>query len=493
MPQNVSKETGGQQLFTAIEHRIPVEIWQSIFAFVCSSKECGYALLLDSSDPLKPPFKFPPFIISQVCSRWREAAINSPPLWSSISIKLSSLPYFASDILQLYLENSKQSRLDIRIHGDHLFAYIHKEIKMTWNTLVPHFRRCKSLSCSKLAGEFRIPKESFPNLVTLEDTFIAVDAQWQSYFQVAPELTTIKTFCLYPYRTFPYSQLTSMDCRYLQQHQVETLIRHILPSSKRLQCLTVGVDVSRGGRESEGSIALDQAENLPALRKLVLSDGGSGAFMDSISLRDIFESFKAPGLTSLRVECAENRRSGWSPSFVAFLSQASASLQHFTLSIRHCTVPEPQTLSSLVEMVPNLTEFGLEMENGSWAIPGARRLDIQVYQAFARSYVGNLFFDLQVADHVPAVLAPRLTSVSVSLPDLQLDSDALARVLSAAESRTPTRLSVSTRGAGMQPLTNLRIAYRSGLDTGGEATGQASKGVERLLQNGVQVAIEDFY
>ncbi|KAL0572004.1 hypothetical protein V5O48_009959 [Marasmius crinis-equi] len=486
MPQDVSEVTWKQDPVD-IQLQIPVEVWQTIFALACLTKE-GYALLLDSSYRRKARLKVPPIIISHVCSRWRDIAISSPFLWSTIAINLSFLPHFAPDLLRIYLENSKQCLLDIRIHGFYYDAP--KGTETTWGTLVPHLRRCSSLFCSHLPQSLTIPEGSFPNLTTLEDTFPTADTRWQNYFQVTPKLTSITTSSLYPYHTFPYSQLTSMEFRYLQLNDVETLIKHVLPPAKSLESLTVGVSISRGGREPEGSIGLRQAETLPVLRKLVLSDRESGASMNSPVLRDIVGSFKTPTLITLQLECAENCSAGWSSSFFSFLTHASTSLRHFSLTIRHSVIPERRTLSRLLELVPNLTEFRLKMRNGSTTVEGAPWLTGMQYEAFVPTYVGDLFLDLRVTDQRPAVLVPKLTYISVSLPRITLNSDTLSQILDAAESRVTA--SISTHGTNVQSLGKLSLACRGkfGADRDSDIWPDPTR-IQSLMRKGVQIAFED--
>jgi hypothetical protein len=93
--------------------RIPAELISLIFTFASARKFMGTYLINTEAGP---------WVLSAVCSRWRNIALSQPSLWTCISLDFTDdgpdSPYAAGilPIVRAHLERSQQFPLDITFH-----------------------------------------------------------------------------------------------------------------------------------------------------------------------------------------------------------------------------------------------------------------------------------------------------------------------------------------------------------------------------------------
>ncbi|KAJ8075527.1 hypothetical protein PM082_021157 [Marasmius tenuissimus] len=92
-------------------HRLPSELLLAIFGHCCEVN-----VIDDQTMP-------PAMALTMVCGRWREIALSSPRLWSSISLDLRNFRDHSAhrriahiDLTISFLERSKMAPLKVRIH-----------------------------------------------------------------------------------------------------------------------------------------------------------------------------------------------------------------------------------------------------------------------------------------------------------------------------------------------------------------------------------------
>ncbi|KAF9484571.1 hypothetical protein BDN70DRAFT_946980 [Pholiota conissans] len=99
---------------------LPVEILTLIFELVC--RPLGfedYFLAIIKRSFLRKPEEVGPFFISQVCSVWRNVALNSPQLWNSVKVVVSSkVAKKQAALLEYWLSNSGQRPLTVALVED---------------------------------------------------------------------------------------------------------------------------------------------------------------------------------------------------------------------------------------------------------------------------------------------------------------------------------------------------------------------------------------
>lgn len=113
--------------------KLPNEILGSIFEAQSSQPNLlqEHPWCLQSQQPqttVSSPISFLPALsASAVCTRWREAALSTPSLWSRLKLEITSCAKSPkqsnafTDLLDLYLQRSKSCPLDIDlcVYGDH--------------------------------------------------------------------------------------------------------------------------------------------------------------------------------------------------------------------------------------------------------------------------------------------------------------------------------------------------------------------------------------
>ncbi|KAL0063517.1 hypothetical protein AAF712_009614 [Marasmius tenuissimus] len=477
----------------SVTRRIPVELWVQIFARLYSMTEDEYPLTLHTSQGV---WMAPAIALSQVCSRWRGILLSTPALWTSIDISLSSLPPSSQRLLELYLRNSKQHPLHVKLQGGNYYARIHAEaVETLRDTIMTHIHRSESLSCHHFGKQFVIPEGSLSNLIALTDNSRDRNAQWQAAFKDAPRLTSVTSSFLYPLHDLPYHQLTSLECRNLLHRDVEKLARQVLPSCGELESLTLrdpGVDDSR--TDSSRCSSRSRLENVPNLRSFSITFSVPDDPIDVTSpIHGTILSIKASALTTLRLNFSQGQAEGWATVLVDFLAQTSStSLRSLSLSIVHSSIPHNQTLSGLLQAVPNLVEFELALDRtrastlrsaGRWA-----------YQDFLLRHIGNFFHDIQ-----STTLFPKLTNISFSaMNHMILTNDFVNLALTAAESRTSTSLSTGIGAkVNIDPLAHVQVIcrrLRKGKATGHWETfalsSEARQRIRNLSRSGVRVVME---
>jgi len=99
--QTLQRTIEGYKSLSAPIRRLPLEIVQSIFKFVCSAE--GHILLVkpdpdqseydaDNGTDIEPELvtRIPPLRLSHVCSAWRSLSLSTPSLWSTMQVILDA-------------------------------------------------------------------------------------------------------------------------------------------------------------------------------------------------------------------------------------------------------------------------------------------------------------------------------------------------------------------------------------------------------------------
>ncbi|KAK1224777.1 hypothetical protein PQX77_012295 [Marasmius sp. AFHP31] len=181
--------------------RVPMEIWQLIFTFLCwnrerSSLKVNRHRLFSGSN--RTVYESPMITLTHVCRSWRAIARGLPILWSSISIEVDFLNQDFRGPLRLHLENSKDNPLHLRVRRKADRFMTRQPTKHgieLWALLGPHIHRCRVLALEGNGYEAlpKYPDASLPQLreLSLGDTSRHIDEQswlWQA-MRNAPRLT----------------------------------------------------------------------------------------------------------------------------------------------------------------------------------------------------------------------------------------------------------------------------------------------------------------
>lgn len=132
IPQNANSDDA-----TTLNSILPPELLLAIFETSCKQEHSF------------TPSSIAAHTIAQVCTQWREIAVNSPNLWTDIFISLNT-GLWPLEKVKLYLNRSQPSllTLDIRIEFcDRAYpSFIYDEFDGLCKLIFPHLHRCKSIS-----------------------------------------------------------------------------------------------------------------------------------------------------------------------------------------------------------------------------------------------------------------------------------------------------------------------------------------------------------
>ncbi|KAF9265922.1 hypothetical protein L218DRAFT_1075458 [Marasmius fiardii PR-910] len=476
----------------SILRSLPVEIWEIIFASVCSSSHNGQSLIIECSYWRRSPLLvMPPLVLSHVCSSWRAIALGSPKLWSSIRIAYDKIPASFYQLFETFVKRSEGWSLDLEIvsgpvepsdRPPHVLAF--------WKLIAENLLRCRAFTygvrhCDPLYRAPPIADVSFPNLTSFrctahKDKIDSTHWFWQALSR-APKLSIAETFGPYPLDTLPYSQLTTLIIRPLFNDESLDDFFQVLQVSRNLRHLTLQIDDS-DALSDELEMDHFPVVSIPCLTNLIVNIQATALdapFM-AACLRAMYHSLLMPSLVTLKLECPVKNTASWPDSLLVMLQRCS-SLQRLSLCWRGCYEPDfhPQKpLSKILQVTPNLTHFVFHLSTTHLIEQGIS----EAKETFnARVLLSSFFSELQ---HPPSSssLLPKPRSLSLRLRGTVMDDSMLEDLLGAAMGRKASNL----------PLGSIRVQrFVEKSEPTISVEPELFEKMESLEQDGVSVTIED--
>ncbi|KAK0458852.1 uncharacterized protein EV420DRAFT_335633 [Desarmillaria tabescens] len=216
--------------------RLPCDVLQDIFEFVCTSISYDAFLSRDGM----PLVSTTPFYLSSVCAYWRDVCLSFPPLWKSILVNVGShdTPPQFQNIMKLYEQRSGEHLLNLQMSVELCkgtkaqrsgFNSVQRDLGSAMDTLF-EFPELENLEFSAAAGlSFSVqpPVKLFeyaPKIHTL-----AVNTFQGSCFRLPDEQITTIYFAnipsfAYPTRSYDFPNATTATfrgCGYLTFGDVE--------------------------------------------------------------------------------------------------------------------------------------------------------------------------------------------------------------------------------------------------------------------------------
>ncbi|KAF9264043.1 hypothetical protein L218DRAFT_1076918 [Marasmius fiardii PR-910] len=478
LESNISKRRFALETWPSV----PTEIWEIIFTMVCTE----YPKNRDDyhSRFTEPALGVPAVVLSHVCSRWRTIVLGSPKLWTSIRIALDKVPRGAAHLVQAIIKRSEGRPLDIHLSSDDSGGLSDHALAV-WKALLESSSRWRSIIFVQIEphelmeGGVPVSNPSFPNLISFESYvdpgFIGEDDWlWEALYQ-APKLTTVVIDFLYPLRSIPYTQITSLTISQFANDDVDRsmeLLFEVLLRCEKLCHLTLDFD-SWDEMELDGTDVYPVVQ-LPCLRSLKIQGRGLACSLsDSDFLEAVFSSLRMPALDSFRLRCSLRTLERW-PEFLLAMLGRSPSLQHLSLWFTDFCDPRPEEpLSKILEATPNLTHFEFRM--------------CHLFPRAARSpfYADELLFSFLSHLGNQSRLLPNLEYLSL-LRDHEAPSHSfiLQGLLRIAQSRVTKQVNSPLKTVQLRRLveeSNTALTPRLDL----------LKQIHRLRQDGVSVVLED--
>ncbi|SJL13260.1 uncharacterized protein ARMOST_16699 [Armillaria ostoyae] len=295
--------------------RLPTDVLGEIFlACVQSPAECLFSLLRNDS----VNFLEGPWPISHVCRRWRGIAINTPRLWSSISLLFpidASRTLEFTLILGCYIERSRNLELTLSVYADadvsdHSALALLLSTCHRWKDVLLVLPSATIRTLSFCRGSFRNLRYLHAGLNDRDGYTLSIDPLLDA-FEYSPNLTHIAfsnvgdplQIC-----SLLWSQITVYDGtdgpddeNITETPHLHVLTKMPLLESARLYC------------DKHSTIPVSGRVHLPRLQNLTLEEGYAAV---AGSLSQCFSALSLPSLTELRLGYANYTNQVQLPSII---------------------------------------------------------------------------------------------------------------------------------------------------------------------------------
>ncbi|ESK95607.1 hypothetical protein Moror_12619 [Moniliophthora roreri MCA 2997] len=453
--------------------KIPLEIWGQIFTPVCFAQDYTLLVYLNES---KPYIYSPTQQLSLVCSQWRDNINMLPHLWSAISIDMHLLYIDIRPLLELYLNNSGEYHLKVRIQysGTYLSNDEYREPVLTGHATVALQVLMKEMSrFAELELHMNMPESwiyqpdflhntTFPYLRSFRNHTEPVPGMredtsrfWEA-IQTAPLLTDAFTLSVVDdFFMLPYWQLTRLALESIKVNHLVQLLG-ICPNLESILVQELGKSRSTGEQLAPVTV--------PCLQSLVI--GLKERLMPN-DLSPLFIALTLPSLVNLEIVNNAKVDSGrvveWTPSLNEMLRRSPCRLERLALYF-----PQQYFAYSFLHAINEILQDAKHLKRLMIAIKGCPNRNQPAAAAL------DLLMKLTVPSGVrnQTIPAPKLTHLALDV----CDGVSFARELSHAEilinmveSRSRVELFLGGLEEEVRPLqyvhvsiVNPRLARRNG-------------------------------
>jgi hypothetical protein len=149
---------------------LPVEITSRIFRFC-----------LPAHGRVAPSARSAPLLLAQICQQWRDVALSTSQLWSSLYINGGRIPQpCLENIIRTWFYRAKQTSLSVGLAFDRKLAPA-----SVLELVLSHAKQIRCLDLHVRAEQFRNIRAHFPILQHLATTHLSQDEVWR-FLEHAP-------------------------------------------------------------------------------------------------------------------------------------------------------------------------------------------------------------------------------------------------------------------------------------------------------------------
>lgn len=287
--------------------------------------------------------------LSQICSAWRETAVNIPGLWTNISIEYGRKSYAKKMLLlKMFCSRASGHPLSVRIDGTRLPPNVDDPISI----LSPYIKTIKSLTLDVpfcfAQSLYSLPPDSFPLLENFRfmstdggPTTLVVDLPIHGPFSSAHHLWDFDFRVPFQGETLHLpEQLTHVTLEDITCAQALSALRH---------CPHI---IEFCGRFSERGAPFPSVPIVfPNMRSLDITIG------NQVDLDDIIDHLTIPALKSLRIRSWEYEDVQITPSFALFVTRSSCAPTELDIG---CLEMTDIGFLEIVRLLPSLVIIRLE-------------------------------------------------------------------------------------------------------------------------------------
>jgi hypothetical protein len=149
---------------------LPVEITSRIFRFC-----------LPAHGRVAPSARSAPLLLAQICQQWRDVALSTSQLWSSLYINGGRIPHtYVENIVRTWFYRARQTPLSVGLAFDRKLAPA-----SLLELVLSHAKQIRCLDLHVRAEQFRNIRAHFPILQYLATTHLSQDEVWR-FLEHAP-------------------------------------------------------------------------------------------------------------------------------------------------------------------------------------------------------------------------------------------------------------------------------------------------------------------
>ncbi|KAF9259440.1 hypothetical protein L218DRAFT_1079864 [Marasmius fiardii PR-910] len=387
--------------------RLPVEVLEEIFLFVCSSKDWKTLFIHQAVETV---IIAPALTLSKVSHHWRNVAFRCPHLWTSIDVDVAQTPAWFEEILRTYLGNSANLPLDIAIKAsgdwsgedDYRKSYLGDNGVAILDAILSQSFRFETLKFSHFDldhGLFDTPKYTFPLLRRFEtDNELEESNSWLAEsLQQAPLLDTVSAVFTHHVFPLPYCQLTSLKMRKVRRFQY---FDNTLQKCSSLRRLDIDGYYNYFTTQDNNPQPLE----LPSLQYFSFATD----FAPSALQSQLPNSISLPQLNQLSVTYTASTRAHlyadreWPcPAFASVLQSCSSTLRKLSLSFRNYSLTASSAHRTF-ELLHGLTHLDISID-ADLAVSG-----------FLESLLSTLTIS-EGLERASSIAVPNLTSLRVTI------------------------------------------------------------------------------
>ena len=283
-----------------------------------------------------------------VCRYWRNIALSTPGLWSSICLRLLESTVDADvNLTQTWLSRSGQLPISIQIDGRRYGSHDPHAIHPVLDVIIEHAERWQHVDFDMsyaMLSHTRTAKNRLPHLHTLIISDLYFEPEWAmpiTIFEAAPRLSrlTMRFNVSFHSLEVPWTRITTLACKGPTLDEFHEVLQG---APNIVEC---NLYIGRSDRELDPARPMIQHEHLCIFNIVAYNE--SGSLLDRLSL---------PALQSFEYD---NDTGRWPQrEFISLISRSGCSVEKLVLRSQRLWLDDD--LIECIRYMPSLVHLELD-------------------------------------------------------------------------------------------------------------------------------------